>query len=172
MGMAVWANLDSPRAVGTALVTSLFAVVTAYLVVSIHRHVNAADQINRCARAVQQLVMLDVWDRELEARGVPRPLSIASVLTPVRRHLAVPSMPMGMRLAAAGVSAGRDHVFRRRRGNIRRGKAADARLGQVVLDGQRHAVRSRFSRVGNIGWTSAFRRCGLAVGAAGSGPYP
>ena len=79
MGMAVWANLDSPRAVGTALVTSLFAVVTAYLVVSIRRHVNAADQINRCARAVQQLAMLDVRDRELEARGVPRPLGVLGV---------------------------------------------------------------------------------------------
>lgn len=53
IGGLVWTNLARPEAVGTATLTSLFAVVAALLASSIRRQVTSAEQTSRYARAVK-----------------------------------------------------------------------------------------------------------------------
>jgi hypothetical protein len=81
MSVVVWANLDSTQDVGTAVVTTLFAAITAKLTMSVRRQVNATDRSSRCAQAVRQLRVLDIWEHALKARGVPQPLGTSSKLS-------------------------------------------------------------------------------------------
>lgn len=74
IGGLVWTNLGRPEAVGTATLTSLFALVAAQLASSIRRQVTSAEQTSRYARAVKRLAMLDMWQTALQDRHIPRPL--------------------------------------------------------------------------------------------------
>ncbi|MGV0772271.1 hypothetical protein [Mycobacterium syngnathidarum] len=79
IGGLVWANLGRPESVGTAALTSLFAVVAAQLASSIRRQVTSAEQTTRYARAVKRLAMLDMWQTALKDRHVPQPLGVVDL---------------------------------------------------------------------------------------------
>lgn len=81
-GVVVWANVNSPSAIGTAIGTSLFAIVTALLSTSARRQVQSADRAHGYTLAVTNLAKLNGWKRELAARGVPRPLGGIPTVVP------------------------------------------------------------------------------------------
>ncbi len=81
-GVVVWANVNSPSAIGTAIGTSLFAIVTALLSTSARRQVQSADRAHGYNLAVTNLAKLNGWKRELAARGVPRPLGGIPTVVP------------------------------------------------------------------------------------------
>lgn len=89
VGVAVWTNIGSGEAVGTAILTSLFAAVAAHLALSIRRQINSADQISGYARAIRRIAKLDAWHLELATRAVPQPLGVASMIGtyPKRRRV-------------------------------------------------------------------------------------
>ncbi|MGV0675970.1 hypothetical protein ABQE62_07205 [Mycolicibacterium fortuitum] len=79
IGGLVWTNLGRPEAVGTATLTSLFALVAAQLASSIRRQVTSAEQTTRYARAVKRLAILDMWQTALKDRHIPRPLGVVDL---------------------------------------------------------------------------------------------
>lgn len=78
VGFVVWANVASRQDIGSAVATSVFAGLTAYLALNARRYENDVERAITYLLADDRLGRLTAWRRALKERGVP-PRVTASV---------------------------------------------------------------------------------------------